>query len=120
MRAASRMDSPTAASIVERLQRRARELRVRLCALVPLLGYFALNGVFAARTHTPTVDEFVYVPAGGIHAFRNESGAPASMLLLFAPGAPREPYFQALADAAAAGRVPDIAELYRQHDSYAV
>ena len=37
---------------------------MRLCALVPLLGYFALNGVFAARTHTPTVDEFAYLPAG--------------------------------------------------------
>ncbi len=39
-----------------------------------------------------TPGDFLYVPAGGLHAFRNESGAPASMLLLFAPGAPREPY----------------------------
>jgi hypothetical protein len=28
--------------------------------------------------------------------FRNESGAPASMLLHFAPGAPREDYFEGL------------------------
>ena len=32
-----------------------------------------------------------------MHAFRNESGEPASMLLLFAPGAPREGYFEGLA-----------------------
>jgi hypothetical protein len=36
------------------------------------------------------------VPEGGIHAFRNADG-PASMLILFAPGAPREDYFETLA-----------------------
>jgi mannose-6-phosphate isomerase-like protein (cupin superfamily) len=41
-------------------------------------------------------NDFVYVPAGGIHAFKNESGEPASMLILFAPGAPREGYFENL------------------------
>ncbi|HEX5940445.1 MAG TPA: cupin domain-containing protein [Dehalococcoidia bacterium] len=40
--------------------------------------------------------DFVHVPVGGIHGFRNESGAPASMLLHFAPGAPREGYFEGL------------------------
>src|SRR4051794_29015663 len=38
--------------------------------------------------------DFLYVPEGGMHAFRNESGEPASMLILFAPGAPREDYFE--------------------------
>lgn len=33
-----------------------------------------------------------------MYAFRNESGEPASML--FAPGAPREGYFEGLADLA--------------------
>lgn len=41
--------------------------------------------------------DFLFVPEGGIHAFRNESGQPASMLILFAPGAPREDYFETLA-----------------------
>jgi mannose-6-phosphate isomerase-like protein (cupin superfamily) len=41
--------------------------------------------------------DFLYVPPGGIHAFRNESGEPASMLILFTPGAPREDYFETLA-----------------------
>jgi quercetin dioxygenase-like cupin family protein len=32
--------------------------------------------------------DHLFVLAGGVHGFRNESGARASMLLLFAPGAP--------------------------------
>jgi mannose-6-phosphate isomerase-like protein (cupin superfamily) len=40
--------------------------------------------------------DFVHVPAGGVHAFRNDSGEPATMLLHFAPGAPREGYFEGL------------------------
>jgi mannose-6-phosphate isomerase-like protein (cupin superfamily) len=44
--------------------------------------------------------DFVHVPAGGIHGFRNVSGEPTSMLLHFAPGAPREAYFEGLVDLA--------------------
>jgi mannose-6-phosphate isomerase-like protein (cupin superfamily) len=40
--------------------------------------------------------DFLHVPPGGLHGFRNESGEPASMLLHFAPGAPREAYFEGL------------------------
>lgn len=40
--------------------------------------------------------DWAHVPPGGRHGFRNESG-PASMLLHFAPGAPREGYFEGLA-----------------------
>ncbi len=40
--------------------------------------------------------DFLHVPPGGLHGFRNESGAEASMLLHFAPGAPREEYFEGL------------------------
>ncbi|MBB4917653.1 cupin domain-containing protein [Streptosporangium saharense] len=43
-----------------------------------------------------TGGDFLHVPEGGVHAFRNESGEDASMLILFAPGAPREPYFEDL------------------------
>lgn len=39
--------------------------------------------------------DFRYVPEGGLHAFRGGGGA--SMLLLFAPGGPREDYFETLA-----------------------
>src|ERR671912_773609 len=48
--------------------------------------------------------DFLYVPPSGIHAFRNDSGADASMLILFAPGPPREAYFQELAERIASGR----------------
>lgn len=34
--------------------------------------------------------DWIHVPAGGTHGFKNTSGAPAKMLLHFAPGAPRE------------------------------
>ena len=64
--------------------------------------------------------DFVHVPIGGIHGFRNESGAPASMLLHFAPGAPREGYFEGLADWSRGGRPTDesaVAEFYRRHDN---
>ena len=44
----------------------------------------------------PQPGDWVHVPEGGIHAFRNESGEPASMLLHFSPGAPREAYFETL------------------------
>lgn len=40
--------------------------------------------------------DFMFVPEGGVHGFGNESGEPASMLILFAPGASREAYFEAL------------------------
>lgn len=46
---------------------------------------------------TATPGDFVHVPPGGIHGFGNESGESASMLLHFAPGAPREAYFEGLA-----------------------
>jgi mannose-6-phosphate isomerase-like protein (cupin superfamily) len=64
--------------------------------------------------------DFLYVPEGGIHAFKNESGAPASMLILFAPGAPREDYFETLADAArrAAMDEEQWAAFYDRHDTY--
>lgn len=54
--------------------------------------------------------DYLHVPPGGLHGFRNESGAEASMLLQFAPGAPREGYFEGLARRAA-GETMTAAEL---------
>jgi mannose-6-phosphate isomerase-like protein (cupin superfamily) len=70
-----------------------------------------------------TAGDFHFVPPGGIHAFRNESGAPASMLLLFTPGAPREAYFEGLAELATSGREvgpEEMTEFLRQHDQFSV
>lgn len=44
--------------------------------------------------------DYLYVPPGGLHGFRNEAYEPASILLLFTPGAPREFYFEGLAGVA--------------------
>ena len=64
-----------------------------------------------------TPGDFLYVPEGGIHGFRNEAG-PASMLILFTPGAPREDYFEGLA--AGLGDLSDEekAEFFLRHDSH--
>jgi quercetin dioxygenase-like cupin family protein len=48
--------------------------------------------------HTGHAGDFLFVPEGGVHGFRGIG--PASMLLLFAPGAPREDYFETLAQIA--------------------
>jgi quercetin dioxygenase-like cupin family protein len=64
--------------------------------------------------------DFVHVPPGGIHGFRNESGEAASMLIHFAPGAPREGYFEGLAEWGRTGRPTDEAEVaafYVRHDN---
>jgi mannose-6-phosphate isomerase-like protein (cupin superfamily) len=61
--------------------------------------------------------DFLYVPPGGVHGFRNEAGEPASVLMLFAPGAPREAYFEgfsALADMTDDER----REWFIRHDNY--
>jgi mannose-6-phosphate isomerase-like protein (cupin superfamily) len=63
--------------------------------------------------------DFVHVPPGGIHGFRNESAAPAAMLIHFAPGAPREGYFEGLARFAVTWRPgeDELADFYRRHDN---
>lgn len=64
--------------------------------------------------------DFAYVPEGGLHGFRNESGEPASMLIHFAPGAPREAYFEALVEMAEGRWKPSRDELqafFEEHDN---
>lgn len=64
--------------------------------------------------------DFLFVPEGGVHAFRNDSGSPASMLILFAPGADREDYFETL-DRVGRGLVMDDEEraaFFLRHDTF--
>src|SRR5690606_40403640 len=69
-------------------------------------SFYVLAGVVRIYDGSRWVDcvpgDFVHVPFGGIHGFRNESGAPAEMLIHFAPGAPREADFEGLASGLAA------------------
>jgi mannose-6-phosphate isomerase-like protein (cupin superfamily) len=60
--------------------------------------------------------DFIHVPPGGIHGFRNESGEPASLLIHFAPGAPREAYFEGLADLGAKSP-EELSAFYELHDN---
>lgn len=63
-------------------------------------SFFILTGSVRIYDGTKWIDtspgDWVHVPEGGVHGFRNESGAPASMLLHFAPAGPREAYFEGL------------------------
>jgi mannose-6-phosphate isomerase-like protein (cupin superfamily) len=84
-------------------------------------SFFILSGVVRLyngdRWSEAGPGDFLYVPEGGVHAFRNESGEPASMLLLFAPGAPREEYFAGLAHLAQMTD-QERADFYVRHDTY--
>jgi len=83
-------------------------------------SFYVLTGTVSIYNGTEwikaTPDDFVHVPPGGIHGFRNESGAPASMLLHFSPGAPREKYFEGLVTAAQLGDEEKLA-FYLAHDN---
>jgi quercetin dioxygenase-like cupin family protein len=88
-------------------------------------SFFVLHGVVSLYNGDQWIDasagDFLYVPPGGVHAFSNNTSAPASMLILFTPGAPREAYFEELAAIVAADRqltTEEWTELYARHDQY--
>ncbi len=88
-------------------------------------SFFVLSGTVrlfdGERWRDGTAGDFLFVPEGGHHAFRNDSGEPASMLILFAPGAPREGYFEGLVEMAALGRhlsEEERAAFFVRHDTY--
>jgi mannose-6-phosphate isomerase-like protein (cupin superfamily) len=84
-------------------------------------SFFVLSGTVrlydGQRWVDATAGDFLHVPAGGVHAFRNESDAPASMLILFAPGAPREPYFEQVATVSRLSP-EEQTQFYLHHDTY--
>ena len=84
-------------------------------------SFFVLSGTIRLYDGTDWVDgragDFLYIPQGGVHAFRNESGEPASMLILFTPGAPREDYFERVATAKDMSE-QDRAEFFLRHDTF--
>ena len=84
-------------------------------------SFFVLSGAMRLYDGKSWVDagpgDFMFVPEGGVHGFRNESGEPASMLILFAPGAPREGYFEGLAELASRTE-QERAEFMTFHDTF--
>ncbi|HEV2784075.1 MAG TPA: cupin domain-containing protein [Actinophytocola sp.] len=88
-------------------------------------SFYVLGGTVRLYNGEKWVDatsgDFLYVPEGGIHAFRNDSDADAAMLILFAPGTPRERFFTELAEIVDSGRTlseEEWAEFYARHDQY--
>lgn len=87
-------------------------------------SFYVLAGAVRLYDGTRWLDggpgDFLHVPPGGVHGFRNESGAPASMLILFTPGAPREDYFETLADATRREAMTDEdrAAFFLRHDTF--
>ncbi|MFJ9867476.1 cupin domain-containing protein [Streptomyces sp. NPDC101165] len=61
--------------------------------------------------------DFLPVPAGGLHAFQNDSDDPVSLLLLFTPGAPREEYFEKVAEYSQRSR-EELEAFQVRHDQY--
>jgi len=84
-------------------------------------SFYVLEGtvtIYDGRAWTPCrAGDFVHVPAGGLHGFRNEDG-PAKMLLHFAPGAPRERYFEQLAEGVGHLSPAEYDEFTRSHDNH--
>jgi mannose-6-phosphate isomerase-like protein (cupin superfamily) len=84
-------------------------------------SFYVLSGSLAIYDGTRWVDtgpgDWVHVPVGGVHGFRNESGAPVQMLLHFSPGAPREEYFEKVPFAKDMGD-EERAEFYLRHDNH--
>jgi mannose-6-phosphate isomerase-like protein (cupin superfamily) len=90
-------------------------------------SFYVMSGTVrlydGSRWVEATAGDFIYVPMRGIHAFKNDSDAAASMLILFAPGPPREKYFEETALIANSGRTltaEEWTELYARHDQYMV
>jgi mannose-6-phosphate isomerase-like protein (cupin superfamily) len=87
-------------------------------------SFYILSGTVRLYDGETWVDakpgDFLYVPEGGIHAFKNESGDPASMLILFSPGAAREQYFETLAEAGRrdAMSADELRDFYLRHDNH--
>ncbi|CAM4148500.1 Quercetin 2,3-dioxygenase [Mycobacterium basiliense] len=84
-------------------------------------SFFILSGTM--RMHDgrdwvhASAGDYLYVPPGGVHGFRNDADEPASILILFAPGGPREAYFEGLAGL---GDMTDEerSEFFIRHDNY--
>ncbi|GLW11898.1 cupin [Microtetraspora sp. NBRC 13810] len=87
-------------------------------------SFYVLTGTIKIYDGSRWVDtgpgDFVHVPEGGVHGFRNESGEAATMLLHFSPGGPREGYFEGLAEFAMSGMPSDeeLAAFYLLHDNH--
>lgn len=86
-------------------------------------SFYVLSGELqlfnGERWVTGREGDFLYVPVGGLHAFKNDSDYPVSMLMLFCPGAPREEYFERIAEMRERGG-QELEDFLVKHDSFFV
>ncbi|MGW0935755.1 cupin domain-containing protein [Streptomyces sp. NPDC002666] len=84
-------------------------------------SFYVLSGALelynGEKWVTGRAGDFLYVPVGGLHAFKNVTDEPLSMLLLFSPGAPREEYFERVAEVSQRGG-EELKQFRIRHDSY--
>jgi quercetin dioxygenase-like cupin family protein len=88
-------------------------------------SFYVLSGTIGFYDGREWVDatagSFLYIPEGGVHAYRPADDQSASMLTLFSPGTPREKYFEEMAQIAASGRKlseEEMADVFARHDQY--
>jgi mannose-6-phosphate isomerase-like protein (cupin superfamily) len=84
-------------------------------------SFFVLFGTARLFNGADWVDassgDFLHVPEGGVHGFANDGDEPVSMLILFAPGAPREDYFERVGQAASWSE-EERAAFFLRHDTF--
>ena len=86
-------------------------------------SFFILTGVVTLGDGQKDVaarsGDYLYVPPGGLHSFKNHTDEPASMLLLFTPGAPREGYFEGLLELAQGKEMSgsELEAFFVEHDN---
>ncbi len=86
-------------------------------------SFFVLTGEVVLgdgeRTIAATPGDYLYVPPGGLHSFRNDTDEPASMLILFSPGAPREGYFEGLLELSQGKKMSEeeLSAFFVEHDN---
>lgn len=90
-------------------------------------SFYVLRGMVRLYNGEQWIDaaagDFLYVPKGGIHAFNHDTDEPATMLILFAPGTPRERFFQEMEAIRASGRelsTEEWTQVLARHDQYMV
>jgi quercetin dioxygenase-like cupin family protein len=86
-------------------------------------SFFILAGTVTLGDGEKTIaagsGDYLHVPPGGLHSFKNDTDEAASMLLLFSPGAPREGYFEGLLELAEGKRMgpEELDAFFVAHDN---
>ncbi|CAL9380895.1 MULTISPECIES: cupin domain-containing protein [unclassified Streptomyces] len=85
-------------------------------------SFYILSGEVSVHDgtawRTARTGDFLHVPENAVHGFRNDSDAPAEMLIIFTPAESREGFFTGLGELLADGNTPTRAELTALMEKY--